>query len=297
MRSPTVYMWVGMLDPEYLRDYYAGLCDEALMAVDCADLGELARAFYDEEMEQRGLRKHEMPANPPLAVAVPVSPRLRDVRRAALFACIATVLGMAVPIWNSARQILALESRIGQMGAIAAIVAISLFTAIVPLFYFALYRDMGDLPVPGSTRWLAMTAAVTILIVILAAIPGWIESFRSESVLDGTARPWTIGDTCSLLGAVKCVADILLLVALFRLAGAVSEKGVAVSKLLRVLTRVAVIAGGIAAVWWVMWVVATPWVYLDVRDRIRMAIMLMCGYVAPFLAWRGSRTRMPSGST
>ena len=44
-----------MIEPEYLRKHYAELSDEALMAVDRGELVELARAFYDEEIERRGL--------------------------------------------------------------------------------------------------------------------------------------------------------------------------------------------------------------------------------------------------
>jgi hypothetical protein len=48
----------------------------------------------------------------------------------------------------------------------------------------------------------------------LARIPGWIASFRGDSVLDAAARPWTISDTSTLLSLVADFAGILLLGAL-----------------------------------------------------------------------------------
>src|SRR5258706_9832931 len=43
------------LDPEYLRQYYALLNDEALLAVDRAELVEMARMIFDEEVGRREL--------------------------------------------------------------------------------------------------------------------------------------------------------------------------------------------------------------------------------------------------
>jgi hypothetical protein len=42
-------------DPEYLRQHYASLSDEALLELDRADLVEMAQPLYDREMAQRGL--------------------------------------------------------------------------------------------------------------------------------------------------------------------------------------------------------------------------------------------------
>jgi hypothetical protein len=228
-------------------------------------------------------------------------------------ACIACVLAVAIPMWNFTRRMLALESSIGLLIAIAGIVVGYGFTAIVPLFYFALYRK-GDVPVSPNMRWISMTAATVIGILALTAMPGWIASFSwGDSVLDTTPRPWTISDTSTLLSFIADLAGILLLVALFRLAGdGPSESGVAIPKLLRLLTKIAVIAGGIVAVGCVVGLAATPWVYSYIRDwssktgssnalwtfsrlaedRIRAALTVMSAYAAPFVIWQGSRTRV-----
>ncbi len=41
------------MDPEYLREHYASLSDEALRAIDRASLIEVAQRCYDEEIRQR----------------------------------------------------------------------------------------------------------------------------------------------------------------------------------------------------------------------------------------------------
>ena len=241
--------------------------------------------------------------------------RLRDVKWAALVACIAGVLSLAIPMSNITRQMLALESNIGKFGTIVAIMVGYVFTAIVPSFYFALYRNEGDLRVPRNTRWIAMTGAAVTGFLSVASIPGWIGSFRRDSVLHFAARPWTIGDTSMALGQIANLAGILLLAALFRLAGdGPSEKGVAESKLLRLFTKIAVITGGIVAVGCVVGLAATPWVYSYIRerslemgrsnanwtftrlalDRVRAALAVISVYFAPFVVWRGSRTRVIS---
>ena len=242
--------------------------------------------------------------------AVSADLRLKDVKRSALVACIATTLGLAIPMWNFTHQMLALKN-IGKLGAIAVIVIVYAFAAIVPLFYFALYRNEGDLPVSRNLRWMALTAAAVIGILSIAAVPGWIASLQIDNVLHGAGRPWTINDTSSLLGLIANLAGILLLASFFRLAGdQPSESAAAVSKLLALLTKIAVIAGGIVAVGCLVGLVATPWVYFEIRDRslevgsshagltfwrftldrVRAALAVVSVYIVPFVVWHGSRT-------
>ncbi|MGB7762800.1 MAG: hypothetical protein WBL61_23395 [Bryobacteraceae bacterium] len=61
------------LDPEYVREYYNSLTDEALLAVDRSDLVEMAQQCYDGEISRRGLARRgaRRADDPP---AVPVQP-------------------------------------------------------------------------------------------------------------------------------------------------------------------------------------------------------------------------------
>ena len=110
-----------------------------------------------------------------------------------------------------------------------------------------------------------MIAAAAIGILTLSTIPGWIGSLRGESVLNAAARQWTIGDTSVLPGMIADFVGILLLATLYRLADdGSSGSGIAVWRLLRSLTKIAVIAGGIVAIGGLIGLAATPWVWMDV---------------------------------
>ena len=49
------------MDPEYLREHYASLSDEALRAIDRASLVEVAQRCYDDELRQRSAAPHDLP--------------------------------------------------------------------------------------------------------------------------------------------------------------------------------------------------------------------------------------------
>ena len=55
------------VDPEYLRQHYASLSEEGLLAIDRADLVELAQKCYDDELGRRGIAKppDAPPSDPP----------------------------------------------------------------------------------------------------------------------------------------------------------------------------------------------------------------------------------------
>jgi hypothetical protein len=57
------------VDPEYLRQHYASLSDEALQEIDRADLVETARQCYDYELRQRDLSSRLASAGPRLSKA------------------------------------------------------------------------------------------------------------------------------------------------------------------------------------------------------------------------------------
>src|SRR5258708_27294340 len=49
------------MDPEYLREHYASLSDEALRAIDRASLVEVAQRCYDDELRKRSATTHNLP--------------------------------------------------------------------------------------------------------------------------------------------------------------------------------------------------------------------------------------------
>ena len=62
------------VDPEYLRQHYADLSDEALLAIHRAELVEAAQSCYDEELHARGLDARGAGAQRNLSSAGNVSP-------------------------------------------------------------------------------------------------------------------------------------------------------------------------------------------------------------------------------
>jgi len=73
----------------------------------------------------------------------PVTFWFTDIRKAALIACIALILSLPVPMWNATQTMFALASTHPQRRGwiIPTTVFIYLFTAIMPVIYFALYRN------------------------------------------------------------------------------------------------------------------------------------------------------------
>ena len=87
---------------------------------------------------------------------------LTDLRKIALVACIASVLSLPISLWNAIRSLMATESaHPGVKWWIIPVSALMLFvTAIMPAFYFALYRDERTFRIPKRLRPLALAGAL-----------------------------------------------------------------------------------------------------------------------------------------
>lgn len=82
-----------MDDPDDLRQYYDALSDEALLAIDPADLTDIARQYYDVELSHRGLKRIVAPT---LEQPEPENPEL-FFPRSQYFTDSASWQGAAVP--------------------------------------------------------------------------------------------------------------------------------------------------------------------------------------------------------
>ena len=134
------------------------------------------------------------------------------------------------------------------------VVLLTLFTAITPMFYFALYLDETVLHFPKRLRLLALVAASTFGVIVLTALSAWVRSLAAyfsamktfdwsvgaTSFLAFARDPRTISQLSTLLGELSNIACILMLIAIFRSADEPLDN-VPVSRLLRVMTNVAVI--------------------------------------------------------
>ena len=248
----------------------------------------------------------------------------RDLRSIALIACVAGVLSLPVPMWNALQTIaVATQPKNGfwKAAGILAVVLMTLFTAIIPVFYFALYRDEAILYFPKRLRLLALIAAFTFAVIVLTTLPAWVKSlaayFAALSALDwriGATNvlvfvrdPRTIGQLSTLLGEVSNIACILMLIAIFRCANEPIEADVPVSGLLRVMARVAVVAWRLVFVVMLVRLAALPYVLFRLRNyalqvgrtpptfgdilAIRESLLWPCLFAAPYIVYRSLRER------
>jgi hypothetical protein len=155
------------------------------------------------------------------------------------------------------------------MDIILEIVLSSILLPIMPVFYFALYRNEGYLRFSERLRILALAAAVGMSVVTAEGLPRLLESLSSKgsgSVLIEQRVPWTITDASYVAGVFSNIIYILLLIAVFRQPDSEPQSQVPISKFLSVITKVAVIA-------WTIWVafnlvrlLITPYTYSLLRN-------------------------------
>ena len=247
-----------------------------------------------------------------------------DLRSTALIACATGVLSLRVPAWNAIRTISAATSPTNafwRLAGITVLVLTILFSAIVPLFYFALYRNEAMLYFPKRLRLLALIAAVTFFVIVLTTLPAWIRSLGAyfavlaafdwrigaASVLVFVRDPRTIGQLSTLLGEASNIACILMLNAIFRSANEPLQADISVSKLLRVMTKAAVITWRIVLVIILVRLAALPYVLFRLRNdalqlgrtpptfgdilAIRESLQWPCLFAAPYIVYKSLRVR------
>jgi hypothetical protein len=242
-----------------------------------------------------------------------------DIRETALIACVAAVLGVLMPSWNAAQTMFAIESI--RPWSAPLIVLMCCFTAIMPTFYFALYRNQGTLHFSKRMRLLSLTAAIILGIITAAELPRWIESFGSywadirlldwnpgaEAVSIVAGEPGTYTQVAALLGEFSILAYIMLLIAFFRHAGK-SDGDIPNSRMLAIMTKIALIAGGLVVAGCVVRLLFLPFVNSQIRDfaiqvgrmpprlltmmadTVRTLLVQACFFTAPYVVYR-SRVR------
>jgi hypothetical protein len=179
---------------------------------------------------------------------------LTDIRKVALLACITSVAGLLTSLWYSAQSFIATASQVPLGILIAAPLGVLAFllTALLPIFYFALYRDERPVQVSGRLRLLARTAAFILGILLAFQLAEWIKS--------------PVSPIPTSLNALATIGNILLLNALSRDAGDQSEDDPSVSALLYVVTKVTVITWGVCVAFNVLRVLLLPYTYSQLRD-------------------------------
>jgi hypothetical protein len=100
--------------------------------------------------------------NPSQTAVRVLAGRFTDLRSVALIACVACVLSLPVPIWNAVQTTIAAtapKNDLWKLAGVLLLVSVLLYSAIIPVFYFALYRNEALLYFPKRLRLLALIAA------------------------------------------------------------------------------------------------------------------------------------------
>lgn len=268
--------------------------------------------------------------NPTIRTASSLTAWLTDLQSVALIACVAGVLSLPVPIWNGMQTVTAVtatKNDFWKSAGILILVLLILYSAVIPIFYFALYRNEYPLYFSKPLRLLALIAAFTFAVILLTTLPAWIRSLAAylavfaafdwsigaTSVLAFVRDSRTIGQLFTLLGELSNIAYILVLIAMFRRADEPLEADAPVSRLLRTMTKIAVISWGLWVAFLVVRVIAMPFAFVQTRtyalqigrtppllwemmaEAIRTLLIQACLFAAPYIVYRSlkGRAEMP----
>jgi hypothetical protein len=208
-------------------------------------------------------------------------------RKLAMVTCLAMVMSLPIPMWTATRAMLAIPSAHSPSGWSALVVAY-LFSAILPLFYFALYRSEGTLRLPKRLRILSLVGVAAGGIVVATGLAQLVGSFGNSLTM-----------TKMLLSDFVSLSCMLLLITFFREAKGTPGIDIPVSRLLAFMSTVAVLAGGL---WFAFNLFG---LVVALRNRastdmitgtIRTLLEQVCLFTAPFIVfkmhrWRSCRRR------
>ena len=230
-----------------------------------------------------------------------------DIRRAALITSIACVLGLLMPVWNGLQRMATLEATHPGWW-IVAVIGI-LVSAIPPVFYFSLYRNEGTLRFSRREQSLALITALMLGVSQSIRLPQLVGSLAHEgatSVLTPERGPWTFGDSSTVSGILFDAAYILMMMTVYRHVNEESDAFAPVSKFLRIVSTVAVIAWGILVAFNLARLFLTPYTYSLVRrvalqigrtppafrdivaEATSMLLWQVSIFVGFYIIWRGS---------
>lgn len=237
-----------------------------------------------------------------------------NIRKVALITFIGTVLGLLIPLWNSVQYFFRIASAYPvlkwSLGAAIVLFGVPI-TAIMPAFYFALYRNEEPLRLWKRFRPLSLAAVLVLAIVTIVEFRMVFGLGGNSSVLPEARDGWNIGQITTLLGLVSNAAYILLLVSIFQHTTFESGSALSKSELLSFTTRVAVMYGAIVVASSLAQLLATPYTYFQVLDHIArrrfdLADRMMqsagallegvCRFVAPYIVYRSVVRRRGEGA-
>lgn len=204
---------------------------------------------------------------------------LSDLRNAALVALVAGVMSLPIPMWNATQRMTRLEAYILYKTWINLfIVLLYVLAATMPVFYYALFRNQVVLHFPKRIRPLALMAMICMLIFATHGLPQipkigayWttlkmLDWKKAATFLAVARDPNTVGSVSLLLQGFANLASIWLFSVLFRLATNKQMPDPQVSRQFRLTTKVAVVLSGLWFGFNVLRMIASPFVFLQIRN-------------------------------
>lgn len=205
-----------------------------------------------------------------------------NIRKAALLALIGTVLGVIVPLWNALQSTFQTWSTPPlQPWRVPAVVILFLFSAIQPLFCYALCRSRGPLDISKELRGVSLIAAIAFGLIIGATLFQFAESVNSYSTAMRTQRIFEGGGhaanpfaDASLSGlALDFLRDLsnlgylALLIALWREEENPGDFGTPISSFLRIVTRIAVVTAGVGVALFLLRIPGAVYAHFSLREQ------------------------------
>jgi glucose uptake protein GlcU len=175
------------------------------------------------------------------------------VKNLALVTAIALLAALPLPMWNATRNLITRPSVPVPVWIAVGIAYV--FSAILPVFYFAMWRNPGEIGVSKRARVFCLVGVLCGVIVMRDQMP-----------------PTTVTTALSLLATLCCV---VLLIAMYLQPGSIGQK----SALLRSMTRIVMVCG---VLWFGVNVLAL-FTNPDTGGAVGTLFEQVCLFTAPFL--------------
>jgi hypothetical protein len=239
----------------------------------------------------------------------------------ALTNCIATVLSLLIPLWKLTQQ--ATVRPLTAWITVPMILITCLFAAIMPVFYYGLYRNERRLQFSKGLRQLSMVAAVVLGLLAAWGLSDFTRSLSSYwsliSLLDIRSGatimraialdPRTITQVENLLGQCATFAYLFLLLAFIRpsLQETSADTQLPASLSFGPLTKLTVIVQSLVVAFFIVRLVAMPFIHAYLQtlaskgvrtwplgpwmlQNSQMLLTQACLFVAPYVVYK-SRSR------
>lgn len=150
-----------------------------------------------------------------------------NIRNIALVTCIVSVLSLLTPTWNLVQTMVGIGSRHAESGwwLIPIAVFSVLSSAILPVFFLALYRNEGMWRIPKPLRKLSVASAIFLGLFVVAALR--VESLDPYFIGRGglADRARLVSHISSLVNAFSDASLLFLLTSFFRLCARIWRAG------------------------------------------------------------------------